>query len=155
LTRLLIRPEQRAIQRLLRHPIDLRLSPDGRWIAENCHEPGTEQVFVRILDALSSEEFLRCRTIDDFGLGGVGFCFSQDSRLAALTAPIDDKVYVEIWDIAARRLVARLPGHYAALALSPDGSLLAGARKSQTIDLIDLESTTIKKVLEQDDPRGG
>lgn len=105
-------------------------------------------------------------TPDGFGTpvrtGSVGQCYdialSRDGRFMA-TASFDK--FVAIWDIAARKEIARvnMPTPMRSVAFSPSGQLLAAGSANNTFTLWDLESGagrtyTIPKVDEKSDVSG-
>jgi WD40 repeat protein len=75
-------------------------------------------------------------------LGGGGFseAFSPDGRLLAAS---DWNSHVQLWDLAAKHVVATLRGHQgnvASLAFSPDGRTLATGGQDSTVRLWDVPS---------------
>ncbi|MGA2256703.1 MAG: protein kinase [Thermoguttaceae bacterium] len=106
---------------------DVAWSPNGQWLAASVHGP------VRVWDVARGQIAF---TLDAPFLGGFlaePLAFSPDGRwLAAAHGEGGD---IDLWDIAARRLVYKLSGHSAevtALAWSTDSQRLASAGRDKT-----------------------
>jgi RNA polymerase sigma factor (sigma-70 family) len=119
------------------------ISEDGKLAATQTYgrpeSPHPERITIRRLPSL---EVLH--TLEDPGkFRARHFCFSRDgNRLAA-----DSRFDILVWDVATGKLISRLPLldeklGVQALALSPDGSLLAAvdSRVDQVIRLWDVAS---------------
>jgi eukaryotic-like serine/threonine-protein kinase len=76
--------------------------------------------------------------------GGIGPTYAASSADGSLLAISDDNGTVELWDVRAWRLKARLRGHVAAVgsvALSPDGRrLVTGSNGYEAVRFWDLET---------------
>jgi WD40 repeat protein len=97
-------------------------SPDGRWLATTTEDRKTPLLLWDLaarksIGGLPPNHWLRPNTL----------AFSPDSQLLAFA---DYHLGVQVWSVAARKLVARLPAYHhwlarLGLAFSPDGQTLA------------------------------
>ena len=71
--------------------------------------------------------------------------FSPDGKLWALQSSRGEKDQVKLWDVSRGRLIATLPWRWVeAVALSPDGKLLALEEPAGTIKLWDVSSKEVR-----------
>jgi WD40 repeat protein/serine/threonine protein kinase len=106
------------------------LSSDGRSLAD-VERSGT----INIWDLVSGQR--RARMPCTLALGGLAIEFSSDAKLFAAV----NEYGIEVWDVPARRVHARLAGHGVrvyGLCFSPDAKILATAGADHTIKLWNL-----------------
>jgi WD40 repeat protein len=118
----------------------LGISPDGRWLATGCREPGGTTLRVWRLEGLDSLPGSEAFSSDRMNTGVFALDFSPDSRCVAAggwgfsgySAPM-------IYDLATgERICCLLYDASRALCYSPDGALLATGDEFGTVSLWNL-----------------
>ncbi|MFE0245655.1 trypsin-like peptidase domain-containing protein [[Kitasatospora] papulosa] len=115
------------------------LSPDGRTLAFDASESGSDEFVVRLKDLASGEQRGELLTGEDGSV--MSMAFSADGKTLA-TGDFNDTV--RLWDVASGKpLRAPLGGHsgwVTSLTFSPDGRTLASYGSDFTVRLWDVAS---------------
>jgi hypothetical protein len=123
----------------------LALSPDGKVLATGSTST------VRLLDSLTGASRSSLRTD---GLGSISITYSLDGRLLAYSCYGNKRQIVGLWDTAlqAVRGVHQFNANLSstAVALSPDGELMAAAATSNTVQLYDTKAMELRCKIDVD-----
>jgi len=123
----LLHQEARQLERREGRICSLALSPDGKIVASH-------QQTVNLWDFATGKRSL---SIDGAASSWSRPTFSPDSRLLATRGREDD---LKIWDVASGKAVRTIPGKSGAVAMSPDGKLVARVAADRTVELLDADS---------------
>ena len=128
----------------------LEFSPNGQYVTATADNLGTE----------GTQTYIWCPETGEliFKFTGIGFVFSQDSRLLAAATPnesINDADWVaqcvSVWDIAKGKRIAHFTGHndwIDTITFSPCGEFLASSSRDESVRVWNIAKGVQKEVYE-------
>ena len=128
----------------------LEFSPNGQYVTATADNLGTE----------GTQTYIWCPETGEliFKFTGIGFVFSQDSRLLAAATPnesINDADWVaqcvSVWDIAKGKRIAHFIGHndwIDTITFSPCGEFLASSSRDESVRVWNIAKGVQKEVYE-------
>src|SRR5262249_17813978 len=135
---------------LVRHKLlitGLAFSPDGKWLASSAGDPNPFNPAHELLLWDTGKGDVSADLMSGRGSGAACVAIAPDGKTLAV-GRFDGKI--QLFDLAARRQTAELPGHTgraSGLAFLPDGQTLASSGHDETVRLWDLTAKKEKAVL--------